>query len=351
MRPTSSPTSSPRPSSPATLSNAPDALAAKASTPEWQQFSQAVVNDGLRLRSPLSDASLQHLADWLASSSAELKALYVDQEAQVSVGGMQVLFKALKANTTLQTLEVLSNPMDQASAEALAETLKGNGTLDELTLRSCGIDEPMLAPLCEALKSNSRLTRLNLRENAFGDKGLSALSEALLVNKMLLSLDVNKSFPGECDPCFFDAGMVAVVKALRSNTTLTEIRLGSVEMEVATRSGLLSAVRDNKVVQVIGFHDMHFPQQDLQLLKSLLADNAACAELEKRRPAAMKGLRAMAPQGYPDELMTRMLDALIRMPSIPEVDRMTALRSLDDINQSQAAVVTHDHTRGVAPGS
>ena len=105
--------------------------------------------------------------------------------------------EALKVNTAIQELELISNKISDEGAKALAETLKVNTTLQELDLYGSKISEEGAKALAEALKVNTTLQRLCLSCNKIftseeGAKALAeALAEALKFNTALQRLDLN----------------------------------------------------------------------------------------------------------------------------------------------------------------
>ncbi|KAF9301714.1 hypothetical protein BGZ74_006368, partial [Mortierella antarctica] len=130
---------------------------------------------------------------------------------------------ALKANSALTTLELLSNEIGYDGARVLAEVLKSNPTLTTLTLEDNSIGDNGAQALSEALKTNSTLTTLWLGSNNIGDKGAEALSEVLKTNSTLTTLDLRWNTIG-------DNGTQVLAETLKTNSTLTTLELSSNEI-------------------------------------------------------------------------------------------------------------------------
>jgi Ran GTPase-activating protein (RanGAP) involved in mRNA processing and transport len=109
----------------------------------------------------------------------------------------EALSEALKTNSTLATLELRGNKIEDDGAKALSEPLKTNSTLATLDLGYNSIRENGAQALSETLKTNSTLATLDLNSNLIGSDGAQALSEALKTNSTLATLDVGYNKIGD----------------------------------------------------------------------------------------------------------------------------------------------------------
>ena len=66
--------------------------------------------------------------------------------------------------------------------------LRGNKGLTSLHLQRCGIGPEGLSELCSALEVNTTLTSLNLRENAVDDGRLASLGKLLIITVAGMSM-------------------------------------------------------------------------------------------------------------------------------------------------------------------
>ena len=115
----------------------------------------------------------------------------------ISDEGAKALGEALKANKTLQMLNLTNNSIGAEGAAALGAALKANKALQTLYLDSNSIGDEGAKALGAALKDNQALERLYLRSNSIGDEGAAALGAALKDNQALQTLDLNGNSIGE----------------------------------------------------------------------------------------------------------------------------------------------------------
>ena len=138
----------------------------------------------------------------------------------LNVQEVQFLAEALKINTTLTTLKLYLNALDDKGVQILVEALKINTTLTTLNIWSNEIGNQGAQALAEALKMNTTLTTLKLHTNQIGDQGAQALAETLKTNTILTTLDLIWNE-------ISDIGAGALVETLKMNNTLTELNLSN----------------------------------------------------------------------------------------------------------------------------
>ncbi|KAF9991611.1 hypothetical protein BGZ80_009018, partial [Entomortierella chlamydospora] len=85
------------------------------------------------------------------------------------------IISSIMANSTLTTLHLGENSIDDNGAQALSEALTTNLTLTTLELWGNSIGPNGAQALSEALKTNSTLTTLDLQCNSIGSNGAQAL--------------------------------------------------------------------------------------------------------------------------------------------------------------------------------
>ena len=149
-----------------------------------------------------------------------------------------MLFLALRVNTSLTSLCLWDNSIDDKGASSLSEALRVNTSLTSLDLGRNSIGVEGASSLSEALRVNTSLTSLHLSDNSIGDEGASSLSEALRVNTSLTSLDLGQNFIGA-------EGVSSLSEALRVNTSLTSLHLSDNSIGNEGASSLSEALRVN----------------------------------------------------------------------------------------------------------
>lgn len=145
-------------------------------------------------------------------------------------------------------------PNDTNVEETLSYIKKNDNRLQEVNLNNIpDIPIPTLKDIFEAMKRNTNVLSLSIAGTRSNDPVAYAVAEMLQVNKNLQSLNIESNF-------ITAQGMMAIVKALRKNSTLIEIKIDnqrqklgdSVEMEIA------SMLEKNPSIIKIGYH---FTQQ------------------------------------------------------------------------------------------
>ncbi|XP_060112325.1 tropomodulin-4 [Heteronotia binoei] len=119
--------------------------------------------------------------------------------------------------------------------ETLKKIQSNDKELEEVNLNNIkDIPIQTLKEICEAMKSNTQVKRLSLVATRSNDPVAHAVAEMLKENKTLQILNIESNF-------ITSAGMMEVIKAMKKNTTLCELKVDnqcqqlgdSVEMEMA----------------------------------------------------------------------------------------------------------------------
>lgn len=129
-----------------------------------------------------------------------------------------VFVETLKVTTSLQTLNLKCNRIDDVGAKDLSEALAVNTSLQELYLGCNKINGAGAKYLSEALKVNNNLQQFELWGNQIGVEGAKDLSDALKVNTSLKRLNLG------CNR-IDAAGAKELSDALKANTSLQQLNL------------------------------------------------------------------------------------------------------------------------------
>jgi Ran GTPase-activating protein (RanGAP) involved in mRNA processing and transport len=136
---------------------------------------------------------------------------------EVTGAQKQAFAKILQSNTSLRTIEIWSCNWDNTGATFLADALKFNRHLTALGLQDNDIDAIGAQSICKVLENeNKTLLKLDLFFDQIGDLGALAISNMLKTNRTLTDLRVEGcgiNFTGMCD----------LLKALATNSTLTKL--------------------------------------------------------------------------------------------------------------------------------
>ncbi|XP_021013527.1 tropomodulin-4 isoform X2 [Mus caroli] len=132
---------------------------------------------------------------------------------------------------------VPDEPPNPTNIEEMLKRVRSNDKeLEEVNLNNIqDIPIPVLSDLCEAMKTNTYVRSFSLVATKSGDPIANAVADMLRENRSLQSLNIESNF-------ISSTGLMAVLKAVRENATLTELRVDNqrqwpgdaVEMEMAT---------------------------------------------------------------------------------------------------------------------
>ena len=169
---------------------------------------------------------------------------YLDLSFNGFEGVVSSLFKALKANSSLTSLNLEGNFIGEDGASFLSHALKANSSLTNLNLSINSIGDAGASSLSKTLKANSSLTNLNLSYNRIGDAGASSLSKALKENSSLAVLGLTDNFIG-------DTGASCLSKALKANFFLADLNLSCNRIGDTGASSLSEALKENSSLAVL----------------------------------------------------------------------------------------------------
>ena len=185
---------------------------------------------------------------------------------------LSTLYLALTVNSSLTSLNLRGNSIDDEGASSLSEALRVNTSLTSLDLRGNPLGDEGASSLSEALRVNTSLTSLHLRDNSIGDVGASSLSEALRVNTSLTSLDL----------CWNSIGAEAassLSEALRVNTSLTSLNLSCNKIKDEQVNSLSEALRVNTSLTSLDLSSSSIGAEGASSLSEALRVNTSLTSL------------------------------------------------------------------------
>lgn len=185
---------------------------------EEQGLKRLVVNDGI------NDDAVLALAQGLKANQS-LECVELCNNNIRDKGGL-ALCEVLKANKRLRSLDLSYNEIGEEAALSLKEAMKQNTSLLELSLKNNRLGVRTGRALGEALKHNCTVSNLNLGYNRMGDECAVVFGEVLGVNRSLEELNLNGN-------AITAAGGQALGEGLIKNSTLKKLllRLNSIHGE------------------------------------------------------------------------------------------------------------------------
>ncbi len=185
--------------------------------------------------------------------------------------GARTIFESLRGNKTLKALDIGSNSMGygevgQAHAVSLVEVINETA-LEILIVDFNGLDTEIAVALAKALTSNQNLKTLDISCNSVKRDGFLAFALMLKANSVLKELDISSNRGKEegtlaladsletntslefLDISFNkirDNGAIALAKSLQKNSTLRFLDLGSNDITDEALYALIEMVKVNK---------------------------------------------------------------------------------------------------------
>ena len=161
--------------------------------------------------------------------------------------GAMYLSSCLAFNSTLESLDLSQNGIGPAGTVALAENLKKNGgTLGSLALGSNQARDEGCAALAEALRAGAGgevgIYELDLSSNGIGDAGAQALADALEESPILQRLDLSNN---EIDL----EGVMALARGLQGHRSMRHLNLSGNYVGGLGAKALAQALQENDCLE------------------------------------------------------------------------------------------------------
>lgn len=208
------------------------------------------------------------------STSRELNLSYHN----LTVEDFQAFSEALKINTSLETLRINKDHIDDRAARYLAEGLKLNKGLKTLCLRNNSqLGDIGAVELADALQVNTTLQAINLEWNHIELKGIRALTLALQQNSSLQSL----AFGGTKVRA---AGAAYFAELLRNNRTLRYLSLKNSELGAKGTKQIVAALYENTTLYGLNLRGNKLGVSGTEALAQLLSVNKSLKNLALRFP-------------------------------------------------------------------
>nr|XP_015205595.1 PREDICTED: protein phosphatase 1 regulatory subunit 37-like isoform X2 [Lepisosteus oculatus] len=139
----------------------------------------------------ISDAGLEEICDGLRVQRNGIRSIVLWNN-QITHRGMLHLASTLPCVTTLETLNLGHNNIQDKGIQELKEGLIANRSLLQLGLAYTGITCEGAVATAEFIVESLRIQRLDVRKNLIRAAGLMALSLALRINHSLIRVDLDK---------------------------------------------------------------------------------------------------------------------------------------------------------------
>jgi Ran GTPase-activating protein (RanGAP) involved in mRNA processing and transport len=189
----------------------------------------------------MNDFEFQKILKDLSENKTKDLDLSIKQLTQEQV---QRLSKILADNTSLQSLSLFGNDINDIAAIHIATALKSNKTLKTLNLRDNNIGDEGASAIAKALETHASLQSLTLSHNKITKKAAASFAEVLKGNKSLQELDLGYNQIGE-------EGAISIGTALKGNTSLLNLNLEFNQIGNAGSDQIMTALETNAFLKYL----------------------------------------------------------------------------------------------------
>ena len=240
-------------------------------------------------RTGISDPDFECLASYIHSTTS-LQKLSIDI---ISVESITSLCKALSANSSMRSLNMMGCHLTTSHCECLGQLLRHpiHCKIEELNLSYCDLTSDGVGELVSGLSDNHTLRVLNLSHNQIRSEGVVAIATMLKTNSSLESLDL-----GWCS--IDSSGGVELGAALERNKTLRELELSRNALGDDGVRGLCVGLENNSSLEHLTLNgDKSLGEEGVSLLLK-------CVE-EKNRSLKSLVLPEELKRDIPSDLQSR----------------------------------------------
>lgn len=232
-----------------------------------------------------TDAALPALARALRNSQNRFKLLGIGGN-DLTVEGMATLSGVLEQHRYLLEFELQGNPLGDEGSDVLFKAIRDNTTLESLNLSNCGLKE---VPWAGRLRIMTTLSNLNVSQNLIGDKGCQVLASALEGCFCLRYLDMSHNLFG---------GRLAMGlgEAIKVNKGLLQLRLSSNPMLIQVWNAIAFGLMHNNTLMRLDLTWCDLDMDAAAKINEALAVNEICDVITDLNP--LPDVLRMTPRLY-----------------------------------------------------
>ncbi|KAG0344125.1 hypothetical protein BG004_004712, partial [Podila humilis] len=274
----------------------PDLTTLDLSNKQLESSSTPAVVKGLLERIPLPEPRSWHTSVSARQVAAIALALAINttlttlvlQDNLVQNNAAQALATSLATNNAVTTLNLAHNLITDVGTHALATMLITNTTLMNLNLTDNMIEDEGIRALAGALGTNTTLKKLELGRNKFEEGGVQALAEALTTNRTLQELDLSDNIIG------IYHGFQMVAKALDTNSTLAMLILRNTSVSDNGAQAMARSLAVNTGLSTLNLEENRIEDVGIQALAEVLAINSTLRDLNlSKNPIGFHGVMTL----------------------------------------------------------
>ncbi|KAM9308939.1 NACHT, LRR and PYD domains-containing protein 3-like [Gastrophryne carolinensis] len=224
---------------------------------------------------PLQDSGIKLLCEGLRHPGCVLQELGL-RGCDLTSSCCADLCSVITTNTSLTSLDLSQNPLQDAGIKLLCEGLRHPGcVLQELRLEGCGLTSSCCADLCSVITTNTSLTSLDLSRNPLQDSGIKLLCEGLRHPGCVLQY-LRLEGCGLTSSCCAD-----LCSVITTNTSLTSLALSGNPLQDSGIKLLCEGLRHpGCVLQELGLEECDLTSSCCADLCSVITTNTSLTSLD-----------------------------------------------------------------------
>ncbi|KAK8842752.1 hypothetical protein M9Y10_025616 [Tritrichomonas musculus] len=180
---------------------------------------------------------------------------------------------ALSKNNTLQFLDLSRNNLSSYGVWPIAISLMNNTVLRTIDLRYNHIDSSGAEIICELLSTNTSIYVMRLSGNIFDDTAIDFIAARLKMNTTLKDIELNNVQMGS-------GGFISLCNALKSNSTLERLSISSNHFTSQSLSSFAELMKKNTPLQVFEMSDCNIDDQGCTFIAEGIMSNSTLIELD-----------------------------------------------------------------------
>src|SRR3990167_5021988 len=183
----------------------------------------------------INPEAINLLSDSLGRNETSLTLLFLN-ENPMPENTKRRLLAAVGKNHTLGFISIASTSLDETNSEEIEKFIKENIGLSTLDFSRNNLEQKCISSILNGIRENKKIINLFLSRTHLGKQGLADVSSFLKSNDTLIELGLNANDISDEDfknlaksfekNQLTDAGAKIILRGLKQNTTLQELKLG-----------------------------------------------------------------------------------------------------------------------------
>lgn len=203
------------------------------------------------------------------------RTLQEEQDELAKHHQIAMMIEFMKENMVAKMIRLDVNSI---TARSLAKAMWINSTITSLDLSSNELDDHAGIYIARILRRNRTLKKMELDNNLFGPKTCAAFGECLKINSTLVNLSLDSNPLGLDD----DSGIRMLTEAIKTNNALTSLNLWRTCISRSAGVDLATSIEQNSTILFCDVGHNMIDQSDVMRITDKLDANLSAHEARER---------------------------------------------------------------------